>query len=153
MGDEEYDLSDSEDEALRVSTASGSVKDEDEASRAPTTSIASSIASVSKLESEHSEWFRVESGDSRIPGKADDSETEEDNDSDNYDLNELDTVGDDDGDEWLSIPKGDQAKGFSNVESNTKMETQSSDGFDVIEAPQIRGAVVGFCSFPTFTND
>lgn len=139
MEDEEYDLSDSEDEAPHTSTTSGRVKDEDEESGALTTSEAPD----SEPESEHYKWFKVEPNSLEIPGKVDDSETE-DNDSDNYDLNEPDTSEDDGGDEWLSIPKEDQAKSRANVESSTRMGPQSSDSFFVIEGPQIQGAIVGF---------
>lgn len=148
MGDEEYDLSDSGDDAPCSSTTSGGVRDGSDSSRVPV----ASKASESELDSEHSGWFRVEPGDLRIPGKADDSETEEDNDSDNYDLSEPETAGDEDIDEWLSIPKEDQAQGLINVESNTKMGTQGSDDFDVIEGPRIQGAIVSFWPSPTFIN-
>ena len=127
IGDEEYDLSDSEDEAP-------SVNDEDEVPRV--------LETLEASESEHSEWFKVELSGFGIPGKVDDSETEEDNDSDNYYLNEPDTL--DDEDELLSIPKENQTKSYAKAESNSKMETQSSDDFSVIEAPQIQGAIVGF---------
>jgi hypothetical protein len=95
--------------------------------------LAMSKASGSELESEHSEWFKVEPGDPKIPRKVDDSETEEDNDSDNHDLNEPDTVEeddhDDDDDEWFSIPRESQVKDEAKVESSTTMGTQSSEGF------------------------
>ena len=135
MGDEEYDLSDSEDEVLRASTTPGSVKDEDETSSA----LATSKVSESELESEHSEWFKVRPGDLGVPRKVDDSETEDDNDSDNYDLNEPDTVEDSDGGEWLSISGGNRA----NVQSSTGTGTQSTDSFDLIEASQVQTAMVG----------
>ena len=148
VGDEEYDLSDSEDDSLRASTTSESVTDEVKASKVPATSK----ASESELESEHSGWFRVEPSDLRIPGKADDSETEEDNDSDNCDLSEPDTAGEEGIDEWLSIPKENQDQGFTNAERNAKAAIQGSDDSDVIEAPQTHGAVVGFWFSPIFTN-
>lgn len=138
MGDEEYELSDSEDEAPH--TTSGSLNNEDEVSGA----LTMSKTSKSELESEHSEWFKVEPDDLKIPEKVDDSETEEDNDSDNYDLNEPGTVEDSDGDEWLLMSKENQTESPANVESSPKVGTQSSDDFDVIEAPQIQGSAVGF---------
>lgn len=140
MGDEEYDLSDSEDEASRAFTASGSAEDEDEVPR----TLAKSNASGPELDSEHSEWFKVDPDDLKIPRKVDDSETEEDNDSDDCDLNEPDTVEDSDGGEWLSMPKENQAKSHSNIESNTEMQSRSYDSFDVIEVPQIQGLAVSF---------
>ncbi|KAF9785002.1 DNA ligase 4 [Thelephora terrestris] len=136
LEDEEYDLSDSEDESVpRASTSSSSLKDEDEIARA----LATSKASGSELESEHSEWFKVGPGNLKISVKADDSETEEDNDSDNHDLDEPDAINDED-DEWFSIPKGDQDKSPAKIISSTAMETQRSDEFDVIEAPQVQDA-------------
>ena len=150
MEDEEYDLSDSEDEsAPRVFTTSDSIKDEDEVAR----DLAMSNASGSELESEHSEWFKVEPNDPKIPRKFEDSETEEDNDSDNHDLNEPDTVEeDDDDDEWLSIPKEGQVKGEAKVASSTTMGTQSSEGFDFVRASQFQATVVGFAPSPTLSN-
>ena len=149
MEDEEYDLSDSDDEsAPRASTISSSLKDEDEVVRA----LEVSKASGSELESEHSEWFKVELGDPKIFGKVDDSETEEDNDSDNHDLQEPDTVEDDDSDEWFTIPREGQVKSEVKAESITTVGTQSSEGFSVIEAPQNQDTTVGFTPSPTFTN-
>ena len=138
MGDEEFDLSDSEDEALHAPTTSGSAEDTDEVF----TALSKPKDSGSELESEHSDWFKVEPN-LGIPRKANDSETEEDNDSDNYDLNESDTAEDDD-DEWLSISKEVQVKSNANVESCIKMRTQSSNNSDFIEAPQIQDVTVSF---------
>lgn len=140
MEDEEYDLSDSEDEPTpSASMPSGNLTDEDEVARA----LAMSKASWSEPDSEHSEWFKVEPDVPKISGKVDDSETEEDNDSDNYDLNESDTVDDDD-DEWFSVPRETQMKGEAKVTSSTTMGTQSSEGFDLVQAPRIQDPVVGF---------
>ena len=145
MEDEEHDLTDSEGEsAPRAPTTSSSLKDEDEVCRA----LAMSEASVSELESENSEWFKVEPDDSKIPRKVDDSETEEDNDSDNHDLNEPDTIEDDD-DEWFSIPRESQVKNEAKVVSSIKMETQSSEGFEVVEDPRVQDTTVGFAPEPT----
>ena len=145
MEDEEYDLTDSEGEsAPRAPTTSSSLKDEDEVFRA----LAMSEASVSELESENSEWFKVEPDDSKIPRKVDDSETEEDNDSDNHDLNEPDTIEDDD-DEWFSIPRESQVKNEAKVVSSIKIETQSSEGFEVVEYPRVQDTTVGFAPEPT----
>jgi hypothetical protein len=151
--DEEYDLSDSEDEsAPRASTTSSVLKDEDEVVRA----LATSKASGSELDSEHSEWFKVEPGDPKRPGKVDDSETEEDNDSDNHDLNEPDMVEDDDNDEWFSIPREsrvkDEMKDEVKVASSITMGTQSSEIFYVVGAPRIQNTVVGFAHSPTLTS-
>ena len=149
MEDEEYDLSDSEDEsAPRAPTISSSLKDEDEVAGA----LEVSKASGSELESEHSEWFKVELGDPKILGKVDDSETEEDYDSDNQDLEEPDTVEDDDNDEWFTIPREGQVKSEVKTESSTTMETQSSEGFSVIELPQTQDTTVGFAPSLIFTN-
>lgn len=146
LEDEEYDLSDSEDESVpRASTTSSGLKDEDEVARA----LAMSKPSESEPEPEHSEWFKVEPDDLKIPGKADDSETEEDNDSDNHDLNEPDTVEDDD-DEWFSIRKETQVKGETKDASSTTMETQSPDGFDIVKVPRTQDTIVG--SAPVFTG-
>jgi len=148
LEDEEYDLSDSGDESVPpASTISISMKDEDEMARA----LAMSRASGSKLESEHSEWFKVEPGDLKVLGKVDDSETEEDNDSDNHDFNEPDAVEDDD-DEWFSVPRESQVKGEVKVASSSTMGTQSSEGFDVVTAPRIQDTTVGFSPSPTITN-
>lgn len=149
MEDEGYDLSDSEDESTpRMSTISGSRKDEDEVARA----LAISEASGSELESEHSEWFKVELGDPKISGKVDDSETEDDHDSDNHDLREPDTVDDDD-DDWFSIPRENQMKNQVGIASNTTAGTQSSGGFNVVEVPQVRDTAVGFDPSLILTND
>lgn len=149
MEDEEYDLTDSEDEsAPRASTISSSLKGEDEVIRA----LAMSEVSGSELESEHSEWFKVEPNDPRISRKVDDSETEEDNDSDNHDLNEFDSVEDDDGgggDEWFSIPRETQVKSEAKATSSITMKTQSSEESDVVEAPRIQDTIVGFSPPPT----
>lgn len=145
MEDEEYDLSDSEDEsAPRASTSSSSLKDEGEIARA----LAISKASGSEPESEHSEWFKVEPDNPKIP-KADDSETEEDNDSDNHDLDEPDTVDDD---EWFPIPKDDQDKSRAKITS-TAMGTQISDVLDAVEAPQVQDAIVRFVPSTPFHKD
>ena len=144
MEDEEYDLSGSEDEsAPRVSTASDNLKDENEAVRALDSM---SKAPGSELESEHSEWFKVEPDDLETPEKADDSETEDDHDSDNHDSNE------DDGDEWFSVPGESQVKSEVKVVTSIKMETQTSDGFDVVEAPQTHDTIVGFAPLQTLTS-
>jgi len=149
LEDEEYDLSDSGDESVpRAPTVSTSMKDEDEVAQA----LAMSRASGSDLESEHSEWFKVEPDDPKVPGKVDDSETEEDNDSDNYDFNEPDTVEDDNDDEWFSVPKESQVKGEVKVASSSTMGTQNSEGFDVVKAPRIQDTIVGFSLSPAFTN-
>jgi hypothetical protein len=146
LEDEEYDLSDSEDESVpRASTSSSSLKDEDEIARA----LATSKASGSELESEHSEWFKVGPGNLKISIRGDDSETEEDNDSDNHDLDEPDAINDED-DEWFSIPKGDQDKSPAKIITSTAMETQRSDEFDVVEAPQVQDATVRFAPSPAF---
>jgi len=148
MEDEEYDLSDSGDEsAPHASTISSSLKDEDEVARA----LEVSKTSGSELESEHSEWFKVELGNLKIPGKVDDSETEEDNDSDDQYLEEPDMVEDDD-DEWFTIPREGQVKSEVKVESSTTMGTQSSEGFSVIEAPQNQDTTVGFATSLITTN-
>ena len=145
MEDEEYDLSDSEDESEpRAPTTSNSVKD-DEVVRA----LATSKASSPEVESEHSEWFKVEPNDPRIPAKPDDSETE-DNDSDNHDLDDPDVTEDDD--EWFSIPKDIQTKSHTNAPGSTTLKAESPGDFDVVEAPQIRNAIVGFAISPTFVN-
>ena len=149
LEDEEYDLSDSGDESVpRASTISTSMKDEDEVARA----LEMSGASGSELESEHSEWFKVEPDDPKVPGKADDSETEEDNDSDNHDLNEPEAVEEDNDDEWLSIPRENQAEIHASVPSSSMTGTQSFDGFDVVQAPQFRAASVGYCPSASSTN-
>lgn len=144
MEDEEYDLSDSEDESVSPApTTSDSIMDEGGVVRA----LTMSKASGPELESEHSEWFEVEPDDPKIPGKFDDSETEEDNDSDDHDLNEPDTVEeDDDNDEWFSIRREEK------VVSSTTMGTQSSEGFDAVRAPQIQDTIVGSAPSPTFSN-
>ena len=150
MEDEEYDLTDSEDEsAPHASTTSGSLKNEDEVDRA----LAMSKASGSEPESEHSEWFKVEPSDPKIPRKVNDSETEEDNDSDNHDLNEPDTVeDDDDDDEWFSIPRETQVKSEAKAVNSIKTETQRPEGFDVIGVPRIQDTVVSFTPSPTPTR-
>lgn len=141
MEDEEYDLSDSDNEsAPRASTISSNLEDEDEVAR----SLEASKTSGSKPESEHSEWFKVEPGDPRIHRKVDDSETEEDNDSDSQDLEELDMKEYDDNDEWFAIPREGQVGTEVKSESSTTMETQSSEGFSFIEAPQNQDTTVGF---------
>ena len=148
LEDEEYDLSDSGDESVpRASTISTSMKDEDEVDRA----LAISRASGSELESEHSEWFKVEPNDPKVPGKVDDSETEEDNDSDNHDSNEPDAVEDDD-DEWFPVPRESQVKGDAKVASGSTMGTQSSKGFDVVTAPRIHDTIVCFSPLLAITN-
>ena len=145
MEDEEYDLSDSEGESPpRTFATSSSPEGEGEVARA----LAMLTASGSELESEHSEWFKVEPDDQIMPGKVDDSETEEDNDSDYSDLKELDAV-ESDGGEWLSIP---QVKDEVKVVSSATMGTQSSQGFDDVRAPRVQDTIVGFASSPTFTN-
>jgi len=133
-------MSDSEGEsAPRASTASNSIKDEDEVAR----DLAMSRASGSEPESEHSEWFKVEPDDPKIPRRIDDSETEEDNDSDNHDFNEPDTVEGDD-DEWFSVPRESQLKGEVKVASSSTMGTQSSEGFNAVTAPRVQDTSVGF---------
>ena len=142
-GDEEYDLSDSEDgSASCAPTISGNLLDEDDMARA----LEMSKVSGSELESEHSEWFKVELGDLKIPGRVDDSETEEDNDSDNHDLEEHEKVEDDDNDEWFTIPREIQAKSQVKSESSNTIGTHSSGGFNVVEAPQNQDTTVGFAS-------
>lgn len=153
LEDEEYDLSDSGDESVpRAPTISTSMKDEDEVARA----LAMSRASGSELESEHSEWFKVEPDDLKVPGKVDDSETEEDNDSDNHDFNEPDEAeGDNDDnedDEWFSVPRENQLKSEVKVASSSTMGTQSSEGFDIVKAPRIQGTIVGFSPLPAIIN-
>jgi hypothetical protein len=148
MEDEEYDLSDSEDEPTpSASMPSGNLTDEDEVARA----LAISKASWSEPDSEHSEWFKVESEVPKISGKVDDSETEEDDDSDNHDLNEHDTVEDDD-DEWFSVPREIQIKCEAKVASSTTMGTQNSEGFDLVQASRIQDPVVGFALPLTITH-
>lgn len=149
MEDEEYDLSDSEDEsALRASTISTSVKDGDEVAKI----LEMSRVSESEPESEHSEWFEVEYRDLKIPGRVNDSETEEDNDSDNHDLEEHEKVEDDDNDEWFTIPKETQVKNQVKAESSTMIGIHSSGEFNVVETPQNQDATVGFAYPPIFTN-
>jgi len=149
MEDEEYDLSDSDNEsAPRASTISSNLKDEDEVARA----LKVSKTSGSEPESEHSEWFKVEPGDPKAHRKVDDSETEEDNDSDSQDLEELDMTEYDDNDEWFTIPREGQVGTEVKSESSTTMGTQSSEGFSVIEAPQNQDTTVGFALSSTFTN-
>lgn len=142
--DGEYDLSESEDE----SAISSNLKDEDEVARV----LETSKASGPELESEHSEWFKVEPGNPRISGDIDDSETEEDNGSDNHDFEEPDTVEDDDSDEWFTIPRENQVKGQVKVESSVTMGTQSSEGFNVAESPQNQDTTIGFSPSAIFTN-
>lgn len=145
MEDEEYDLSDSEGGSPpRASAASSNLEGEGEVARA----LAMSTTSGSEPESEHSEWFKVEPGELIIPGKVDDSETEEDNDSDNHDLKEPDTVESDE-EGWLSIP---QLKDEVKVASSATMGTQGSEGFDVVRATRVQDTIVGFASSLTFTN-
>ena len=144
MEDEEYDLSDSEDESEpRAPTTSTSVKDEDGVARA----LATSKASSSEVESEHSEWFKVEPNDPRIPEKPDDSETE-DNDSDNCDLDDPDVTED----EWLSVPKVIQTGSHANAPGSATSEAGISGDFDIVEAPQSRDVIVGPAISPTFTD-
>jgi len=131
-----------------VSTILTRTEDEDEVARA----LAVSRASGSELESEHSEWFKVEPDDPKVPGKIDDSETEEDNDSDNHDVNEPDAVEDDEGDEWFSVPRETQVKGDVKIESSSTMGTQSSEGFDVVTPPRIQDTLVGLSPSLVFTN-
>lgn len=148
MQDDEYDLSDNEDESASPTPTTSSLKDEDEVAR----TLAMSKVSGSDLESEHSEWFKVEADDLKIPRKVDDSETEEDNDSDNQDLNEPEAVEEDNDDEWLSIPRENQAEIHASVPSSSMTGTQSFDGFDVVQAPQFRAASVGYCPSASSTN-
>jgi len=146
LEDEEYDLSDSEDESEpRAPTTSNSVKDEDEVVRALETPKASSL----EVKSEHSEWFKLESSDPRIPEKPDGSETE-DNDSDNHDLDDPDLTEDDD--EWFSIPNDIRTKSHANASGSTTLKAESPGGFDVVEVPQIRDVIVGLSISPTFVN-
>jgi len=148
MEDEEYDLSDSDGEsAPRASTISSNLEDEDEVARA----LEVSKTSGSELESEHSEWFKVQPGDPKIPRRVDDSETEEDNDSDNQDLEEPDMTEDDD-DEWFTIPREGQVKVEVKAESSTTVGTQSSEEFSVIEAPQNQNTTVGSALSSIFTD-
>ena len=141
IGDEEYDLSESEDESVPYPPpASSSPNDEDEVAR----TLAVSKASGSELESEHSEWFRVEPSDSKIRGTIDDSETEEDNDSGNQDSEEPDTVDDDDDDEWFTMPRESDMKSQTKATGGTITETESSERFSVVEAPQNQDTSVGF---------
>ena len=102
-----------------------------------------SKASGSELESEHSEWFKVE------PGDTDDSETEEDNASGNQDSEGPDTVEDDDDDEWFTIPGESDTKSQAKVASSTTIETESSKRFSVVEVPQNQDTNVGFALSPT----
>lgn len=149
MEDEEYDLSDSDNEsAPPTSTISSSLKDEDEVARA----LEVSKASGSESESEHSEWFKVEPGDPKVHRKVDDSETEEDNDSDSQEFEEPDMTEYDDNDEWFTIPREGQVKIEAKSESSTTMETKSSEGFSVIEAPQNQDTTVGFALSSIFKN-
>jgi len=149
LEDEEYDLSDSEDESIpRASTISSNLNDQDVVARA----LALSRASGSEPESEHSEWFKVEPDDLKVPGKVDDSETEEDNDSDSHNLSEPDTVEGDDDDEWFSVPKESQVKSEAKVASSSTMGTKSSEGFNVVKAPQVQGTTVGSPPSPAVTN-
>lgn len=139
MEDEEYELSDYEEESMpRRSPTSTNIKDEDEVVRA----LAMSRASESELESEHSGWFKVETQDLKIPGSADDSETEEDNDSDNHDLKGSDAVESDD-DDWFPIPREDREKSHSAIASCSTVETESPDDFDAVKAPRIQDAIMG----------
>lgn len=105
-----------------------------------------SEASGSELESEHSEWFKVESGGPKIRGMIDDSETEEDNDSGNQDSEEPDTA-DDDSDEWFTIPRESDTKSQAKAISGTTTETEGSEGFSVVEDPQNQDTSVGLCPF------
>ena len=148
IGDEEYDLSESEDETVpRTSPAPSSLKDEGEVIR----TLEVSKASESVLESEHSEWFKVEPSDPKIRGKIDDSETEEDNDSANQDSEGADTAADDD-DEWFTIPRESDTKSQATAASSTTMETESSEGFSVVGVPKNQDTNVGFVPSPIFTD-
>ena len=133
MGDEEYDLRDSEDESANcASTTLSSLQEEDQVAR----TLAMSRASGSELESGHSEWFKVEPDDLTIPGRVDDSETEEDNDSDNHDLKDSDVTEEED-DGWLSIPKENQTKDRANAASSSMSGIKSSGDFYLVEAPNV----------------
>jgi len=145
--DGEYDLSDSEDDsAPRAPTTSSSQVDEDEVARA----LAMSKTPGSEVDSELSEWFQVEPNDLKISGKVDDSETEEDNDSDNHDLNEPDMVEDDD--DWFQLPKENHVKSQAKVASSATMKTESSVGVDAAGVHHAWDSIVGLAPSLTFIN-